>query len=144
MGDNVFRAGNYNRAQERYQQAVRADTSDAVPRMRLAQVAMVRGKYAEAAENLREAQAADPRWLDNPRDIQALFGDPSDFAAQIAKLETHLQVHPEDRDAWMMLGINELLTGEARAAADIFLRLTGDDSDPALSAFLDASTRRNH
>jgi len=142
MGDNLFRAGNLNRAQERYEQAVRADFSDAAPRMRLAQVAMVRARYSEAADHLREAQAADPHWLDHPRDVQTLFGDPSDFAAQVGRLETHLQAHPEDRDAWLMLGINRLLTGQSREASDIFLRISGDHPDPALSAFLDASTRR--
>lgn len=142
MGDNLFRAGNLNRARERYQQASRADASAAVPRLRLAEVAMVNGKYAEAANGLREAEAAEPGWLNHARDIQPLFGDPADFAAQISKVETYLQAHPEDRDAWMILGINKLLTGKAQDAADIFLSIGDEPLDPALSAFLAASRRK--
>ena len=141
LGDNLLRAGIFGRAKERYRQAARADFSSAIPRMRLAVLAMVTGRYSEAADGFREAQAADPRWLDHPRDIQALFGDPSDFDARLAKLETHLQAHPEDRDAWLLLGITRLLTGNADLAADIFLRISREPPDPTLSAFLDAARR---
>ena len=140
-GDNLLHAGILGRARERYQEAARVDFSSAIPKMRIAEIAMIGGHYAEAADGMREAQAADPRWLDHPRDIQPLFGDPSDFDAQLAKLETHLQAHPEDRDAWLLLGINRLLTGKSEVAADIFLRITGDKPDPTVSAFLAAARR---
>jgi cytochrome c-type biogenesis protein CcmH/NrfG len=89
---------------------------------------------------LREAQTAEPGWLDHAFDVQGLFPEPPKFAAQIARLEAHLQRHPDDRDAWLMLGAQWLLSGRVQLAADVFLRLD-DPSRPAdetLEAFLDA------
>ncbi len=139
FGDRLFRAGNYRRATERYEQAARADPHAAAPRVRLAQVALVRGQFAEAANQLREAITAEPDWLSKATDIQAIYGEPADFAKQIAKLESHLQAEPQDRDAWLVLGAQWFLSGRTEKAADIFLRLSDRKADAALTAFLDAS-----
>ena len=139
LGDHLFRVGNISRATERYQQAARADDSSATPLVRLAQIALVRGKFADAADAFRAAESAQPGWLTTARDIQALYAEPADFAKQVARLETHLQAHPDDRDAWFVLGANWYLSGRVRKAADVFLRLSDRQPDSALEAFLTAS-----
>jgi len=139
IGDRLFRAGNTRRAEERYEQAVRANPHSASPRVRLAQIALLRGRFAEAANHLREAQAAEPGWLAAAADIQTIYAEPADFAKQIAKLESHLQTKPADRDAWLVLGAQLSLSGRTRQAADVFLRLTDRRPDATLAAFLDAS-----
>jgi hypothetical protein len=140
FGDRVFRHKNFVRATERYEQAVQADPTSAAPRVRLAQVAIRRGRYAEAADRFREAQAVEPGWLATAPDIQALFGEPAEFARQIAAIEAHLQANPNDRDAWLVLGAELYLSGRTQRAADIFLRLTDRKPDEMLAAFL-AATR---
>jgi hypothetical protein len=140
LGDRLFRNGNLKRATDRYEQALHANPGAAAPRVRLAQVALVRGQYTEAANRLREAQAAEPGWLLHAPDIQAIYAEPGDFAAPIARLETHLQVQPGDRDAWLVLGAQWYLSGRTRQAADVFNRLTDRQVDPTLTAFLDATT----
>jgi predicted Zn-dependent protease len=142
FGDRLFRAGNTKKAEERFSQAVRANPYAAAPRLRLAQIAFVRGEYAEASNRLREAETAQPGWLATTTlDIQSIYGEPGDFNRHIAQLESHLHAHPEDRDAWLVLGGQWFLSGRTARAADIFLRL--DDPlrrpDVALSAFIDAS-----
>jgi Tfp pilus assembly protein PilF len=139
IGDRLFRSGNLHRAAERYEQALATDPDSAAPRVRLAQVALVRGQYAEAANRFREAQATEPGWLLHAPDIQAIYGEPADFAAPIAKLETHLQVNPNDRDAWLVLGAQWYLSGRTRQASDVFQRLSDRAPDPTLTAFLDAT-----
>jgi tetratricopeptide (TPR) repeat protein len=139
IGDRLFRAGNLKRASERYEQALRADPGAAAPRVRLAQLAMVRGQYAEAAQQLREAIAAEPGWLEKATDIRPVFGEPGDFNRPIAKLESHLLADPNDRDGWLLLGVEYYLSGRTRKAADVFLRLTDRKPDPALAALLDAT-----
>lgn len=138
-GDRLFRAGNTRRAAERFDQAARADPYAAGPRVRLAQVAIVRGQYTEAANQLRAAEAAEPGWLVKPLDVQSLYGEPADFAKQIARLESHVQSTPTDRDAWLVLGAQWYLSGRTRQAGDIFLRLSDRKPDPALAAFLEAT-----
>ena len=147
LGDRNFRAGNVHRAAERYTQAISADSTAAAPRVRMAQIALNRGHFAEAAAHYRDATVAEPGWLIHAPDIQAIYaerqlGEPADFARQIAKLETHLQGDPHDRDAWFVLGAQWYLSGQTRRAADVFLRLTDRKPDTALAAFLDASTPR--
>ena len=140
IGDRLFRAGNTKRASERYEQAARADADSAAPLVRLAQVALVRGQFAEAAARIRAAVTADPRWLTNAPDIQRIYAEPADFARQIAKLESRVSVEPGDRDAWLVLGAELYLSGQTRRASDVFLRLSDRPPDPALAAFLDATT----
>lgn len=141
IGDRLFRAGNLPRAQLRYQQAMKAHPNSAAARVRLAEIALVRGQYTEAADRLREAQTAEPGWLEHAFDIQGLFPEPTEFAAQIARIEAHLQSEPDDRNAWLMLGAQWFLSGRVQLAADVFLRLNDPKRQPdeILQAFLDAS-----
>jgi hypothetical protein len=139
LGDRHFRAKNLPRAVGRYEQALAADPASAAPRARLAQVAIARRQYREAVLRLREAQTAEPGWLAFPDDVQGLYPEPAEFAAMIGALETHLQAHPEDRDACLVLGAQLFLSGRIRQAADVFLRLTDRAPDKVLAAFLTAS-----
>ena len=143
VGDRLLRAGNLKKAEERYLQAMRAAPDLAAPRVRLAQVAIARGNFAEAAGRLREAETAEPGWIVTAPDIQAIFGEPTDFTRQVAKLESHVQTHPDDRDAWLVLGAEWFLSGRTAKAADVFKRLEDParKSDVALAAFLDASNQ---
>ena len=58
----------------------------------------------------------------------------------VAKLESHLQASPNDRDGWLVLGAEWYLSGRARQAADVFTRLNDRKPDATLAAFLDATT----
>jgi tetratricopeptide (TPR) repeat protein len=143
VGDRLLRAGNLKKAEERYLQAMRHAPDLAAPRVRLAQVAIARANYSEAASRLREAETAEPGWIINAPDIQGIYGEPTEFTKQIARLESHVQTHPEDRDAWLVLGAEWFLSGRTAKAADVFKRINDParKSDVALSAFLDASNQ---
>jgi len=144
IGDRSFRAGNIKRAEDKYLLAARADPSSPTPHVHLAQVSLSRGDYAAAADRLRDAVtvAGATGWLLNTPDIQAIFAEPADFARQLGKLETHLQAHPGDRNAWFVLGVEYYLSGRTKQASDVFKRLTDRKPDEALAAFLDASNTR--
>lgn len=139
IGDRLFRANNSKKARERYDQARAADPTAARPHVRLAQLALVKGDYKEAAARLRAATSVEPGWLVNAEDVQALFAEPGDFAKALTKLETHLQASPKDRDGWLVLGAETYLSGKTRQASDIFTRLSDRKPDPTLAAFLDAA-----
>jgi len=143
LGDRLFRAGNLKKAEERYLQAMRMALDLAAPRVRLAQVALARGHFADAATRLREAETAQPGWIVNAPDIQTIYGEPTEFARTLARLESYLQAHPDDRDGWLVLGAQLFLSGRTTKAADVFKRLDDPNrkSDVALAAFLDASNQ---
>ncbi|AMV36332.1 tetratricopeptide repeat protein [Planctomyces sp. SH-PL62] len=144
-GDRMFRVGNLKRAEDRYRQAIRLNPHVAGPRLRLAQVALVRERYSEAADLLREAETAEPGWILTAKDVQALYAEPADFARHLARLEEHLHQKPEDRDAWLVLGAQWFLSRRENKAADVFLRLDDPRRKPdvALAAFLDAARLRD-
>lgn len=144
FGERLFRAGNLKRAEERLEQAIRANPYSASPRVRLMQIAIVREQYPLAASLLREAETAEPGWITTARDVQALYTEPAEFARHVAKLESHLHQHPEDRDAWLVLGAEWFLSRRESKAADVFLRLDEPHRKPdiALAAFLDAARLR--
>jgi hypothetical protein len=144
IGDRSFRGHNIKRAEDKYKLAVKADPASPTPHVHLAQVSVARGDYAAAADHLRNAVtvASDGSWLINAPDIQAIFGEPADFARQLAKLETHLQANPNDREGWFVLGAETYLSGRSRQAFDVFQRLTDRRTDDALTAFIDASRPR--
>jgi predicted Zn-dependent protease len=134
FGDRNFRADDLRRAARRYRQAMASAPLSALPRGRLAQVAFVRGDYRDAADRLREAITAEPDWLLGARDVQALYAEPADFHDALAMLESHLQARPDDRDAWLVLGTQLLLSDRPGRAADVVLRLDGRQPDPLLAA----------
>lgn len=144
FGDRLFRGKNLKKAEERYLQAVYLDAGSAAPLLRLAQVALAREQYGEAARRLREAERVQPGWIVTAPDVQALFGEPDDFSEHLSRLESYLQVHPEDRDGWLVLGAEWYLSGRAARASDVFLRLNDPRRKPdiALSAFLQATNQR--
>jgi thioredoxin-like negative regulator of GroEL len=139
VGDRLFRAKEFPRAERRYREAAQANPNLAEPHLRLAQVSIARKDYAQAARHIHDAQTAEPGWqlMAQPRDIQNLFGDPADFTRTLADLESHLQANPEDRDGWLVLGTELYLTGRTERAHDAFLRLTDRKPDPTLAGFLD-------
>jgi len=144
IGDRSFRSGNIKRAEDKYILAAKADPADPTPHVHLAQVSLARGDYAAAADRLRDAVtvAIDPAWVLYVPDIQAIYAEPGDFARQLARLESHLQANPGDRDAWFVLGVEYYLSGRTKQASDAFQRLTDRKPDEALTAFLDASNSR--
>ncbi len=143
LGDRLFRGNNFKKAKERYLQAARLDAGSAAPQLRLAQVALVHEQYAEAARRLRAAEEAQPGWIVTAPDVQSLYGEPDDFAEHLARLESYLQVHPDDRDGWLVLGAEWYLSGRSARASDVFLRLNDPKRKPdvALAAFLQATNQ---
>jgi len=144
FGERLFRTGNLKRAEERLEQAIQLNPYVAAPRVRLMQIAIVREQYPVAASLLREAETAEPGWITTARDVESLYSDPAEFARHLAKLEAHLHQHPEDRDAWLVLGAEWFLSRRESKAADVFLRLDEPRRKPdiALAAFLDAARLR--
>ncbi len=142
-GDRFFRVKDYTRARNRYAKAGAADRNAVDPLIHEAQVDMVQGRYQDAAERVRQALTIDPDWIFNAPDIQAMYAEPADYAALIGKLETHLQAKPDDRDAWLVLGLEKYLNGKTRQAHDIFTRLTDRRGDTTLFTLLQAATPKD-
>ena len=128
LGDRSFRGGNTKKAQDRYLLAIKSDPTSVTPHVHLAQLALIRGKYKEAADSLRAAVAvgAGTGWLANAPDIQSIFGEPADFAKKLAEARiAPPRLIPGDRDAWVRPRVRNITSrAGAKLAADVFQRLT--------------------
>ena len=142
LGDRSFRGGSYHRAEERYKLAAKANPGTPIPHLHLAQIALIREDYTTAAGYLRDAVASTrgSSWLLETPDIMSMYGEPGDFAKQLARLESWLQAHPDDRNGWFVLGAENYLAGHHQVATDAFLRLSDRSGDEALAAFTDAAS----
>lgn len=142
VGDRFFRANNLKHAEDRYGRAAKLAPDSAEPWVRLAQLSFVRSRYREAAHRLRQAETAQPGWIRTAPDIQAIYGEPTEFANHLARLESHLHAHPQDHDAWLVLGAQWYLSGRTDRAIDVFQRLQDPRRKPdvALAAFLEATS----
>ncbi|MBV8556052.1 MAG: hypothetical protein JO116_10850 [Planctomycetaceae bacterium] len=111
IGDRLLRAGNTRRAAQRHERAIRTESNSSDPRIRLSQIALLRGQYDKAASHYRKAIFAEPGWLAKAFDIESIFSEPGDYARRIARLELYLQVSPGDQDTWLVLGAQRFLSG---------------------------------
>ncbi len=137
FGDRHFKNGDRGPSRRRYLDALRAAPLAAIPRIRLAQIEIARGDYGNAAELLREAIIAEPDWLEQAGDIQAIYGEPSEFHTMLEDLEAHLQGTPNDRDAWLVLATQLYLSGRTERAKDILVRLNDRRPEASLAALMD-------
>lgn len=128
LGDRHFRSRNLAKASERYRAAVDASPSSFVPHLRLAQIEFSRRAYQAAADRLRESLVAAPNWPTGPEASQVvgrlpgLYANPGQLDIEIHALESYLQTRPDDHDAWLVLGMEWLLTNDLPKASDAFLR----------------------
>lgn len=143
VGDRLFRAGDLRRADERYAQAAESDPASGDPHFRRAQVAIRRADYRGAVAFLRQAVHVDPGWSSRAGDIQASWGEPSEFLDALGALEAHLQSDPSDRDGWLLLGAERLYTNRVSEAHDLLLRLSDDPDDACVAALLTAARARS-
>jgi Tfp pilus assembly protein PilF len=118
----AFAAGEYGRAAEHLERALRADPADAVAYFLHAQAKFAAGKYAEAVASIREGLARDPRWPTAPFDPTTLYGDrPERFVVHLVALRKAVAANPNEATLEFLLGYQLWFSGE-RAEADKLFR----------------------
>ena len=78
------------------------------------------GKYQRAAEAVRKGLELDPTWPGVRMDRRNFYRDPSQFEAQLKKLEQYVAQHPEDGDARFLLAYNLYFSGQKGRAREEF------------------------
>ncbi|WP_145253858.1 hypothetical protein [Planctomycetes bacterium Pan216] len=130
-GIRLFKAGVYNRAAERFEEAARLAADDATPHFLRTQSLIATKRYRDAAVALKNGLKLNGDWLDLGFDMRGLYDDQADLASQMADLAAELQANPLDRDALLLLGFELFMTGrkeEARPLLEQVVRLEPDDS----------------
>ncbi|MBI3818514.1 MAG: tetratricopeptide repeat protein [Planctomycetes bacterium] len=142
LGDIYFRLGHYERAVESYRRALSYDSSDANLHFILSDGLFSVGNYSEAAAEITRAIKIDAGLVESNANKNDFYGVAADFDIHIQSLERWLNDHPDDADAWLVLGYNryfkkdyslarvafdrarQLASQETRRAAELFLAVT--------------------
>ena len=143
LGDRHFRAGSYARAADAYMRARDLAPGEPAIELVLADALFALGDYHYAAHAIRSAVAKDGTLLDGQVDKRGFYEDVRAFDAQMEVLEDFLLDHPGDADAWTVLAVNRLFSGNAggavRAAAN---GLAITPREPALTLIQDKEVTR--
>jgi tetratricopeptide (TPR) repeat protein len=128
LGFQYFAQGQYVRAKGLFRRAVALQPKDAYARFVYAQALFALGEYRLAADAIRRGLVLDPTWPEWGIDVRSYYADPSEFTAQLARLEDHVADHPDDTDARFLLAYNLYFSGEGGQALEEFTRLA--DANP--------------
>jgi hypothetical protein len=118
--DRNFRAGQFGRAVERYQQALERAPDNDDAQFKLGAALMAAGQYDAAGQTLRDALHRRPDWPHVAHDLRSLFSDDAAVRRVLAALERESRRLAADPDVPFLRGYLLYFTGERAAAAAIF------------------------
>ncbi len=125
LGRNLFAAGQYRRAGERWKDALDAEPAPA-RHFLLAQAKFAQQRFADAAQEVRNGLRAFPDWPNTRFDVRTLYQAEGDFRTQLAALAGQVKANPLDREALFLFGY-ELFAcgrrGDAKTVLDTSLTL---------------------
>lgn len=110
----VFRRGEYGRAHDLIDEAIKLLPSDPTLHQFRALVLLARDKYQEAAAAIYSVLAVGPGW--DWDTISKLYDDPDRYIEQVRKLEAYARMNPEAVDARFLLGYHSLVVGDLPSA----------------------------
>lgn len=135
-GAAAFAAGNYDKAQRRFIEAVMADERDGYAKLLYGFAAYATGDYEVAGVTLRRALLTSEVLIDQPLDVRTLYANQSDFETHRQALHAHVVAHPDDRQAKFVLAYLHYATGHPELAAIQFGELADSDKNDELAARL--------
>ena len=136
-GDRQFHKGEYREALIRYRKAIAAADDLAEARFRQGLAELGRGRFARAADALRQGLARDPAWPNSEFKLADLFLDPAEKDRVFESLAQEWKRLPNDANVIFLIGVMLHFDGNPAEARALFRRvdeLTG--GDPAAKAFL--------
>jgi len=110
----VFRRGEYGRANDLIDEAILILPSDPTLHQFRALVLFARERYTDASAALYSVLAVSPGW--DAATIAKLYGDPKRYLEQVAELKRFVVAHRDAVDARFLLAYHCILTGELETA----------------------------
>jgi tetratricopeptide (TPR) repeat protein len=112
----AFASGDYKKALDEANQALKSMPNDAVVHEFRALVLFAQQNYREAAAADYAVLSAGPGW--DWTTMSSLYGDASDYEKQLRALEAYTGKNPKSADAHFLLAYHYMTAGHAEAAAD--------------------------
>jgi tetratricopeptide (TPR) repeat protein len=134
-GMTSFESGDYEKAARLFLQAAMANPDNIDALLAYAVARFATGDYAVSAIAIRRGVSKFPGVVNAAFDVRDRYGRPDDFEPQMVQLERFVQVHPDDIDAWLVLGFIRHFSDQRELSARTFQLLlkTADESDAMIA-----------
>jgi len=116
----AFRNGRYDRAADLFSLACELDHGDPASRLHAAQALFALGQYKEAIRKIRRAFELQPKLIYLKFDLRRDYGNPKDFAEQLARFRRVLAERPNWAAGYLLLGYQLLYSGQRGPAHEAF------------------------
>ena len=137
LGDMHFKEGNFEGAEEQYLIAQKRKPGSAVPMLAIGHARFAMRDYAGAAKGLRSGLAAYGKLSSLSMDRRDFYAEPKTFYAHLAALEKFVEQHPDDSNAFFVLGYNYYFSERSSLSKEAFERtLELQPNDPQSREFL--------
>jgi hypothetical protein len=121
LGREAFMAGEFGRAAEQFEQAIRLKPAEAWPHFLLAQAQFAAGLYTDAVRAIQAGLDRDPTWPTAPFDPARLYGEkPERFVLHLMALKKALADNPGNATLEFLLGYQLWFSGEKDEATKLF------------------------
>ena len=100
------------------------------------------GDFKAAASANRRGLTKVPDVVDRPIDIARQYGDQNDLREHIDRLQSFTQDHPEEEEAWFLLGYVMYSVGQPGVAADAWEKALAINTNDTQAAILRDAARR--
>ncbi|HTI51112.1 MAG TPA: tetratricopeptide repeat protein, partial [Planctomycetaceae bacterium] len=114
----AFKAGDYNQALTKVDEALKSLPNDAALHEFRALVLFAQAKYQEAAAVIYSVLSVGPGW--DWTTLSSMYADVDVYTKQLRTLEDYSKAHPDSADAAFVLGYQYLSCGHNEAAAKQF------------------------
>jgi Tetratricopeptide repeat len=110
----LFRRGEYGRANDAVDEAVKLLPSDPTLHQLRGLILFARQRFSDAAAAIYSVLAVSPGW--DWDTVSNLYDDPKRYEEQLRELEKYAMAHPEATDAQFLLGYHATVLGDAPMA----------------------------
>ena len=138
---NAFKGGDYARAQEQVEKAIKLLPSDPTLHEFRALTLFAQKRFQDAAATLYAVLSNGPGW--SWETMIGLYGDPEVYTQQLRALEQYQREHPDAGDGHFVLAYHYLVMGSKDQAVDQFKAIVKVSPQDKLSASLLAALTTN-
>ena len=131
LGREAFAAGEYGRAAERFEQALRVDPNQALSYFLLAQAQFAMGKYRDAVASIHAGMKLQPDWPAAKFDPRELYGDNAgDHALHLERLRQAVERSPQEPALLFLFGVQLWFNNRRDDAKSYFRKALPNVADP--------------
>ncbi|UCG31575.1 MAG: hypothetical protein JSU68_07895 [Phycisphaerales bacterium] len=122
-GLDMFRAGSYGQAARAFIAAAEKNHEDAASRIHAAQCLVAVSMYEDALAHVRRAFELQPLLMQLPMNLASDYRNKEDYADHVAALKAHVEAHPKDDQAAILLAYELFFSDRPQDSSDAMKRI---------------------